>query len=160
MKSARGVRMVEVGIEAADFSLPDSNGNTVSLFEFRGNIVVLYFYPKDDTPGCTIEAVDFTKLRPEFEKIGAIILGVSSDSCESHIRFTKKRKLGIILLSDEDAEVQKKYGVWRKKNYMGKEFDGTARVTFLIGKDGKVTKIWDPVVPLGHAKAVLEEAKK
>src|SRR5512143_1804420 len=117
--------MVEEGEAAPDFVLPDGEGKKVALSAFRGKKVVVYFYPKDDTPGCTIEAVDFTKLRDGYEKAGAVVLGISKDSCASHARFTKKFGLTVMLLSDEDASVQKMYGVWRPKTFMGKEFMGT-----------------------------------
>ncbi len=152
--------MTEVGETAPEFILPDGDGKKVALTDFRGKKVVVYFYPKDDTPGCTIEAVDFTKLREGFEKAGAVVLGISKDSCGSHVKFSKKYSLTVMLLSDEDASVQKKYGVWRPKKFMGKEFLGTARVTFLLDEKGKVIKVWDPVEPAGHAEAVLEEIKK
>jgi peroxiredoxin Q/BCP len=148
------------GEDAPEFSLPDAEGKSVSLGSFRGKKVVLYFYPKDDTPGCTTEAIDFTKLKDEFLKANSVVLGISKDSCESHVKFMKKHGLTVILLSDENAEVQKRYGVWRPKNFLGKEFMGTARVTFLIDGQGKIVKVWDPVNPLGHAAAVLEEIKK
>ncbi|HSB47474.1 MAG TPA: thioredoxin-dependent thiol peroxidase [Candidatus Bilamarchaeum sp.] len=151
---------METGDEAPDFSIPDGEGKAVALREFRGKKVVLYFYPKDDTPGCTIEAVDFTKLKAEFQKANTVILGISKDSCESHVKFSKKFGLTVLLLSDSDASVQKMYGVWRPKKFMGKEFLGTARVTFLIDEKGKIVKTWDPVKPEGHAAEVLEEIRK
>lgn len=152
--------MAEEGEVAPDFKLLDASGESISLKDFKGKKVVLYFYPKDDTPGCTMEAIDFTRLKEEFGKAGAVVLGVSSDSCESHVKFTKKRNLGITLLSDENAEVQRSYGVWRKKSFMGKEYMGTARVTVLIGKNGRIVKIWDPVTVPKHADAVLDIVKK
>ncbi len=152
--------MVEAGDAAPDFELPDGEGKRVSLGSLRGRKVVVYFYPKDDTPGCTIEAVDFTKLRDGFEKAGAVVVGISKDSCASHVKFTKKYGLTVRLLSDEDHSVQERYGVWRLKNFLGKESMGTARVTFLLDKGGKVVRIWDPVKPEGHAAEVLEEVRK
>ncbi|MEW6722213.1 MAG: thioredoxin-dependent thiol peroxidase [Candidatus Micrarchaeota archaeon] len=151
--------MAGVGVEAPGFSLPDADGREVSLGDFRGRKVVLYFYPKDDTPGCTIEAVDFTRLAGDFADAGAVVIGISKDSCASHAKFTKKYSLGVILLSDADASVQKAYGVWRPKKFLGKEFLGTARVTFLIDERGKILKVWDPVKPEGHAEEVLDEVK-
>ncbi len=152
--------MLKEGDAAPDFTLPDSEGREVALSSLRGRKAAVYFYPKDDTPGCTIEAMDFTALKDEFANAGVEIIGISKDSCASHAKFAKKRKLGITLLSDEDASVQKKYGVWRPRKFMGREFLGTARATFLIDEKGTIKKIWDPVEPKGHAQAVLEEAKK
>ncbi len=152
--------MVSVGDKAPDFELPDGEGKKVALSALKGKAVVVYFYPKDDTPGCTIEAVDFTKLREGFEKAGAAVVGISKDSCGSHVKFTKKYGLTVRLLSDEDHSVQERYGVWRLKSFMGKESMGTARVTFLLDKSGKVVKVWDPVKPEGHAAEVLDEVKK
>lgn len=147
-------------MEAPDFTLKDSDENDVSLSDFRGKAVVLYFYPKDDTPGCTTQAVDFTRLEKEFASAGAMVIGISKDSCESHRKFRKKRSLSVLLLSDPDAEVQKKYGVWKPKKFMGREFLGTERSTFLIDKDGNMVKEWRAVNPDGHAAMLLEEIKK
>ncbi len=152
--------MVKEGETAPDFELPDGDGSRVKLSSLRGKKVVVYFYPKDDTPGYTIEAVDFTKLRGEYEKAGAAVLGISKDSCASHVKFTNKYGLTVRLLSDEDHSVQEKYGVWRLKSFMGKESMGTARATFLLDGKGKVLKVWDPVKPENHAAEVLEEIKK
>lgn len=146
--------------KAPDFTLPDSDGKKVSLHDFSRMWLVVYFYPKDDTPGCTIEAMDFTKLEAGFRKAGAMVLGISRDSCESHVAFAKKRNLGITLLSDPDTAVQKLYGVWRAHSFMGRETVGTVRSTFLVGPDGRIAKIWDSVNPLGHADAVLTEVRK
>ncbi len=152
--------MVSVGEMAPDFELPDGDGKKVKLGSLRGKTVVVYFYPKDDTPGCTIEAVDFTKLKDGYDKAGTVVLGISKDSCGSHVKFTQKYGLTVRLLSDEDHAVQERYGVWRLKTFMGKESMGTARVTFLLDGKGKVVKVWDPVKPEGHAAEVLEEAEK
>lgn len=152
--------MVSEGEMAPAFELPDGDGKKVSLGSLKGKKVVVYFYPKDDTPGCTTEAIGFTKKAAEFESAGAVVLGISKDSCESHARFSKKHSLAVRLLSDEDASVQKLYGVWRPKKFMGREFLGTARVTFLLDGEGKVVKVWDPVKPEGHAEEVLGEIKR
>ncbi len=148
------------GSVAPDFCLLDSNKKEHCLNDYKGKYVVLYFYPKDNTPGCTLEAIDFSRLKEDFKKLGAVILGISKDSCESHQKFVDKQGLTITLLSDEDHKVQEKYGVWRPKVFMGREFLGTIRSTFLIDKKGKILKHWDKVSALGHAKDVLEELKK
>ncbi len=147
------------GDVAPDFSLPDQEGKPVSLASQRGKWVVLYFYPKDDTPGCTIEAMSFTKYAADFEKLGAKILGVSKDTCESHMKFARHRSLGITILSDPETSVLQLYGVWKKQKFLGREFLGTARTTFLISPEGKIAKVWEAVNPMGHAQAVLETLK-
>jgi thioredoxin-dependent peroxiredoxin len=144
-----------LGKKAPDFSLPDSSGRMVKLSDFNGRRVVLYFYPKDDTPGCTAEACGFRDMSAEFEKRGAAILGISPDSSESHSKFAGKYKLPFTLLADEGAKVAQKYGVWGEKNFMGKKFMGILRTTFIIGKTGKVEKIFERVNPLGHEREVL-----
>jgi thioredoxin-dependent peroxiredoxin len=144
---------------APDFSLQDSYGKKVSLHDFLGRWIVVYFYPQDETSGCTMEAIDFTKLAPEFEKAGAMILGISKDSCESHIKFVNHRKLGITLLSDPDASVNKLYDVWGMLKILGREFAGTKRTTFLVDPKGRIARIWRNVNPIGHASAVLEDVR-
>ena len=126
---------------APDFSLKDSDEKTVSLSQFSGKWVAVYFYPKDNTPGCTIEALAFTNLALDFAKAGAMILGISRDSCESHMKFVKYRKIGITLLSDPEASIQKLYGVWHPKKVLGQDISGTVRTTFLVDPKGKITKI-------------------
>src|SRR4030067_231499 len=148
---------LKVGQLAPDFCLPNQNEESVCLKDSRGKWVVLYFYPRDNTPGCTIEAMDFTKLKSKFENLNAVILGVSKDNCNSHQKFIAGKKLTITLLSDPEAEVQKKYGVWRPKKFMGREFLGTVGSTFLINPEGKIAKIWDAVKAKGHAQDVLQE---
>ncbi len=143
------------GDNAEDFCLKDADGKNVCLKDYRGRWVVLYFYPKDLTPGCTLEALDFSTLKKDFEKKNAVILGVSKDSCESHQKFIDKKKLTIRLLSDPDSMIQKKFGVWRLKKFMGKEFTGTIRTTFLINPTGKIKKIWEKVKVRGHASEVF-----
>ena len=144
------------GDKAPGFSAAASNGQTISLDDYKGKSrVVLYFYPKDDTPGCTIEACSFRDHLPSFGKMDAVVLGVSPDGVESHGKFIKKFKLPFILLSDEVKKISKDYGVRIKKNFMGNEYMGVARTTFIIGKDGKIEKIYEKVKPLGHAKEVL-----
>lgn len=145
------------GKKAPDFKAVSNLGKEVSLKDFKGKErVVLYFYPKDDTPGCTVEACAF---RDQFKKIGAkdtVVLGVSPDDTKSHNKFIDKFKLPFLLLSDTDKEICKSYGVWVKKSMYGREYMGVARTTFIIGKDGKVEKVYEKVKPEGHAEEVLE----
>jgi peroxiredoxin Q/BCP len=147
---------VEPGRKAPAFSLEDQDGRTHSLKGYAGRPVVLYFYPKDDTPGCTREACDFRDAQPEFEKGKAAVLGVSILDTASKAKFARKHKLNFPLLADPDHEVAEKYGVWKKKSMYGKSFMGLARTTFLIGPDGVVARRWDNVKVDGHADAVLE----
>jgi len=146
---------VKDGSKAPDFCLLDSKKKKHCLEDYRGKWVVLYFYPKDNTPGCTLEAIDFSKLKDEFKKKDAVILGISKDSCESHQKFVDSKGLTITLLSDEDHKIQEKYGVWKPKVFMGREFLGTVRSTFLIDKKGIIKNMWSKVSVLGHAKEVL-----
>ena len=152
--------MLEVGQKAPDFCLPNQDGEEICLRDFEGSWVVLYFYPKDNTPGCTTEALDFTALKSEFEKEGAVILGVSPDSIKRHQNFIQKKDLQITLLSDEEKEVAKKYGVWQLKKMYGKEYMGIVRSTFLIDPDGKIAYIWPKVKVKNHAQEVLEKLKE
>ncbi len=147
------------GDTAPDFSLLDAYEKKISLHDFLGRWVVVYFYPQDETTGCTIEALDFTKLAPDFGKAGAMILGISKDTCESHAKFVAHRKLAITLLSDHDTSVNKLYGVWGMLKFLGKSFEGTQRTTFLVDPKGKIAKIWRNVNPIGHAYGVLEDLK-
>ncbi|SEW15916.1 peroxiredoxin Q/BCP [Cognatiyoonia koreensis] len=150
---------VTVGQPAPAVSLPRDGGDVVSLADFSGKQVVLYFYPKDDTPGCTKEAVGFTDKVDEFAAAGAVILGVSKDSVVKHEKFRKKHDLNIALLSDEDGDVCERYGVWVKKNMYGKTYMGIERATFLIGADGNIKEIWRKVKVPGHVDAVLAAVK-
>lgn len=149
--------MLNVGDKAPLFEVKDQKGNTVKLIDFLHNQhnVVLYFYPKDDTPGCTKEACAFRDNFAEFKKHGAIVLGVSPDSAKSHDKFVEKFKLPFTLLADEDKKIVNAYGVWGEKSFMGRKYMGTHRVTFLIGPDGKIKKIWPQVKPDEHAQEVL-----
>jgi peroxiredoxin Q/BCP len=147
---------VEPGGKAPAFSLKDQSGKTHSLTDYAGRPVVLYFYPKDDTPGCTREACAFRDALPDFKKGKAIVLGVSILDTASKGRFARKHKLNFPLLADPDHKVADKYGVWTKKSMYGKSFMGLARTTFLIGPDGVVARRWDKVKVDGHAAAVLE----
>src|SRR3989304_5534151 len=152
--------MLKLNTKAPDFEAQDQEEKRHKLTDFMGKWVVLYFYPRDNTPGCTIEAVHFTKFKSKFENLKAVILGVSKDNCNSHQKFIAGKKLTITLLSDPEAEVQKKYGVWQPKKFMGREFLGTVRSTFLIDPQGKISRIWDKVNSKGHAQEVLGELEK
>jgi peroxiredoxin Q/BCP len=143
-------------MKALDFKLQSTNGKNYSLKESVGKYVVLYFYPKDDTPGCTIETKDFNKLLQKFKKLNCEVFGVSKDSLKSHNKFKNKHKIKFDLLTDEKLKVLKKYGVWGKKKFMGREFMGTIRSTFLVDKKGKIIKMWKDVKVKDHAKEVLE----
>ncbi len=144
---------------APDFCLKNQDEENICLRDFKAKKIVLYFYPKDNTPGCSMEAMAFTKYKEEFEKYNTTIIGVSKDSCDSHKKFIENKNLNITLISDIDKDIQKKYGVWRLKKFMGREFMGTVRSTFLIDEDGKIRKIWDKVKVKGHVEEVLENVK-
>ncbi|HSH75691.1 MAG TPA: thioredoxin-dependent thiol peroxidase [Longimicrobiales bacterium] len=148
--------MVEVGSSAPDFTLPSDDGGEVTLSSFRGKKVVLYFYPKDDTPGCTTQACDFRDALPSFEGVEAVVLGVSPDTTESHGRFRQKFDLNFPLLADEGHTVSEAYGVWQEKSMYGRKFMGIERSTFLIDEKGTVVGVWRKVRPKGHA-AMLGE---
>jgi peroxiredoxin Q/BCP len=147
--------MVEEGTAAPDFELESDEGSTVKLSDFRGRPVVLYFYPKDDTPGCTKEACAFRDAYAEFQERGAAIVGVSPDSADSHVRFKDKYSLPFVLLSDPEREAAQAYDVWREKNMHGQRRMGILRSTFVIDGDGVVTRAMYGVKPDGHADAVL-----
>jgi thioredoxin-dependent peroxiredoxin len=151
---------VSEGDGAPDFCLLNQDEKEVCLNQYRGKNVILYFYPKDNTPGCSLEAMSFTKFKDEFEEINTFILGISKDSCQSHQRFIEKKDLNLTLISDPDKEIHKKYGVWRLKKFMGREFMGTIRSTFFIDTNGVIQKIWDNVRVKGHVEQVLEEVKR
>ena len=146
-----------VGQKAPAFTLPDQTGQKTALRDFAGKWVVLYFYPKDDTPGCTIEAIDFTALSTAFDKLGTVVLGVSPDSPQKHCSFIDKHHLGIRRLSDPDHEVLEKYNAWRLKKNYGKEYMGVARSTVLIDPEGKIAHLWPNVKAEGHAEAVRQK---
>lgn len=141
--------------KAPAFSAATSGGGSVSLADLHGKHVILYFYPKDDTPGCTKEACAFRDHFAEFKKHGAVVLGVSADPVKSHDKFVEKYKLPFTLLADEDSKIVEAYGVWGQKTFMGRKYMGIHRVTFLIGPDGKIQKIWPTVKPEEHAEEVL-----
>ncbi|HSP87664.1 MAG TPA: thioredoxin-dependent thiol peroxidase [Ignavibacteriaceae bacterium] len=151
--------MLEEGKKAPAFTLKNQNGETVSLNDFKGKNVVLYFYPKDNTSGCTAEACSFRDDFPKFEKTDAVILGVSPDSVESHKKFEQKYKLNFDLLSDEKKEVLEKYNVWQEKSMYGRKYMGVVRTTFIIDPEGKIKKIFPKVKVNGHNKEVLEALK-
>ena len=146
-------------MKAVNFTLPSTNNINFSLKDSLGKYVVLYFYPKDDTPGCTIETNDFNKLFSQFKKLECEIYGISKDDIKSHDKFRDKYKIKFDLLSDEKLKVLKKYKVWGKKKFMGREFMGIIRTTYLIDKKGKIIKIWENVKVKDHAKEVLETLK-
>ncbi len=149
----------EVGKLAPSFTLESDEGE-ISLAELKGKNVVLYFYPKDDTPGCTIEAQDFTKKIKEFEKLDCVVLGVSKDNVKSHCNFISKYNLAFNLLSDVEGEVCKKYGVIKEKSMFGKKYFGIDRSTFLIDKMGKIAKVWTSVKVKGHVEEILASLAK
>ncbi|MGD8922177.1 MAG: thioredoxin-dependent thiol peroxidase [Candidatus Zixiibacteriota bacterium] len=151
-----GSSIPDVGSKAPAFTLENQDGKKVSLKDFEGQWVVLYFYPKDNTPGCTTEACEFTDAMPNFKKLKAVVLGVSPDSVKSHQNFIAKQNLGITLLSDPDHRILEKYGVWQLKKNYGKEYHGVVRTTFLINPNGRIEHIWEKVKARGHAEAVQE----
>jgi len=146
--------MLEINQEAPKFCLPNQDEVEICLRDLKGKWVVLYFYPKDNTPGCTTEACEFTATLPDFDGLDAVILGVSPDSPKKHRNFIEKKDLQITLLADENKEVLESYGVWRLKKLYGREYMGVVRSTFLIDPDGKIVKIWDKVKVKGHVEAV------
>ena len=148
-----------VGDTAPAFTLPRDGGGEVSLSDFAGKKVVLYFYPKDDTLGCTKEALGFTDMVAEFDAAGTVILGVSKDSVKKHEKFVAKHDLKIALLSDEEGDVCERYGTWVEKSMYGKTYMGIERSTYLIGADGKIAEVWRKVKVPGHVEAVLEAAR-
>jgi thioredoxin-dependent peroxiredoxin len=147
------------GAKAPPFKLPRDGGETVSLSDFKGKKLVLFFYPKADTPGCTRESIEFSKLRAGFAKAGTEVLGISADPVKAQDAFKKKHKLSVGLLSDEQHEMLEAYGVWGKKSMYGRTFMGIVRTTVLIGPDGKIARIWPKVKVDGHAEEVLAAAK-
>lgn len=151
---------LEVGKKAPPFTLPNAAGDKRKLNDFKGSWLVLYFYPRDNTPGCTLEAKDFSKLLKQFNDLDAQVVGVSKDNCASHQKFIEKQKLKIELLSDDDTKMQQKYGVWQLKKFMGRESMGTVRTTFLIDPDGKIAHIWPKVKTAEHAANVLKKLKE
>ncbi|MEQ2526890.1 thioredoxin-dependent thiol peroxidase [Bacillaceae bacterium CLA-AA-H227] len=150
----------EKGQLAPDFELPASDGKQVKLSDYRGKNVVLYFYPKDMTPGCTTEACDFRDQHKSFEELDAVVLGVSPDPVARHEKFIEKYGLPFTLLADEDHEVAEQYGVWKLKKNFGKEYMGVERSTFIIDKEGKVAHVWEKVKVKGHVEEALQFIKE
>ncbi|WP_041962671.1 thioredoxin-dependent thiol peroxidase [Sulfurospirillum cavolei] len=151
--------MLKIGDNAPELTLPNQDDVEISLRDLAGKWIVLYFYPKDNTPGCTTEACDFTATLPQFDTLGAVVLGVSPDSTASHQKFIAKQKLDITLLSDSTTQIAQRYGVWQLKKFCGKEYMGIVRSTFLIDPEGKIAQIWSNVKVKDHAsevKKVLE----
>lgn len=150
---------IQAGIPAPDFTLPDETGVTRKLSNYQGKPLVLYFYPKDDTPGCTTEACNFRDDYSQYEEAGVTILGVSPDTPKEHTKFKAKYGLPFTLLADEDHKVCELYGVWGLKKKMGREYDGVYRTTFLIDRQGKIVKVFENVKPAEHSAEVLEALK-
>ena len=147
--------MLEISSPAPDFTLPQGDGTDVTLSALKGGPVVLYFYPRDDTPGCTKEAIAFSEHLSEFKAAGASVFGISKDSVASHAKFATKKDLSVPLLSDEHGSVCEDYGVWKEKNMYGKKYMGIERTTFLIDANGDIAMVWPKVKVPGHAEAVL-----
>jgi len=150
---------MQIGDQFPDFTLPRDGGTSMSLSDFTGKKLILFLYPKDDTPGCTIESIDFTARAADFEDASAVVVGLSKDSAVSHDKFIKKHKLGMPLLSDEDGSLLESLGVWVEKNMYGRTYMGIERTTFLIDETGAIRQIWNKVKVKGHVDAVLEAAK-
>ncbi|WP_432347794.1 peroxiredoxin [Shinella yambaruensis] len=148
------------GTDAPDFTLPRDGGGTISLSALRGRPVVLFFYPKDDTEGCTTEAKDFTAAKADFEAAGVALLGLSPDPVKKHDKFVAKHALGIPLASDESLQALEAYGVWKEKSMYGRTYMGVERTTVLVDANGKIAEIWPKVKVKGHVEAVLEAARK
>ena len=152
--------MLEVGTQVEDFCLPNQDEEEICFRDIKGKWIVLYFYPKDNTPGCTTEACDFTAAVPDFTDLDAIILGVSPDSPEKHRKFIEKKELGITLLADEEKELCNQFGIWQLKKFMGKEYMGVVRSTFIIDPDGKIAANWTKVRVKEHVDAVKSKLQE
>lgn len=151
--------MLEIGHPAPDFTLPRDGGDTLSLAALRSKAVVLYFYPKDDTPGCTKEAIGFTDMADAFEAANTMVVGISKDSVAKHDKFITKHSLNVALVSDADSDTCERYGTWGEKQMYGKTYMGIERATFLIDAQGNIAQIWRKVKVPGHVEAVLEAAR-
>src|SRR5688572_6017664 len=147
------------GDKAPEFVATTNAGEKLALKDLRGKPVVLYFYPKDDTPGCTVQACGLRDSYTDFKRAGAVVLGVSPDPVKSHVKFIEKYRLPFTLLADEDKSIANAYGVWGEKSFMGRKYMGNHRVTFLVGPEGRISKIWPAVKPEAHATEVLEAIK-
>lgn len=153
-------KMIEIGNKAPNFKLASSTGETLSLNSFKDKNILIYFYPKDATPGCTKQAIGFTEHAGEFEKRNTVVLGISPDSLASHEKFIKKHNLNVILLADEEKQAIESYGVWKEKKMYGRTFMGVERSTFLVDRTGTVKAIWRKVKVAKHIQEVLEELDK
>lgn len=151
------MKKLQINTPAPDFTLPDQDGTPHNLSDYRGGWVLLYFYPKDDTPGCTAEACGIQDSFSRFKKLGTAVLGISVDSIKSHKKFAQKYGLDFTLLSDADEKVVRDYGVWAKKRFMGRPYYGTARTSFLIDRSGRIAKIYEKVDPANHANTILQD---
>lgn len=158
--TSKGDKMLKVGQKAPQFTLPDQDGKKVSLKDYLGKVVALYFYPKDMTSGCTKEACDFRDEFPNFKKLKVEVIGISKDSIKSHQNFIAKHNLPFTLLSDEEIKVVDKYGVWKEKSMYGRKYMGIERTTFLIDEDGKILKIYPKVKVNGHVENILNDLKE
>ena len=152
--------LLKIGNTAPDFELPDQNDKTHKLSDYKGKYLLIYFYPKDDTPGCTKEACGFRDNLPHFEKSNLEVVGISADSVKSHEKFAAKHKLPFTILADENKTTVNDYGVWQQKSFLGRKYMGINRWSFLIGPDRKIIKIYEKVNPLNHSKEVLKDLKK
>ncbi len=152
--------MLEVGTKVEDFCLPNQDEVEICLRDLLGKWIVLYFYPKDNTPGCTTEAIDFTTHLKDFEDLGSIVIGVSADSPKKHRNFIEKKELGITLLSDEEHKVLEQFGVWQLKKNYGREYMGIVRSTFIIDPEGVIRAVWEKVKVKGHVEEVLAKLKE
>lgn len=150
---------LEIGDVAPEFDLPGPQGASVRLSSLRGKVVALYFYPKDDTTGCTQEAIDFSRLKGQFEEAGAVVVGISPDSPKRHANFARKYGLTVTLASDPLHDALQRYGVWGEKTMFGRKYMGVVRTTYLIGRDGRIVRVWKKVKVEGHAEEVLEAAR-
>ena len=152
--------VLSAGTQAPDFKLNDNEGQPHELKDYRGQTIVIYFYPKDDTPGCTKEACSFRDAYADFKKAGVMLIGISPDSEKSHTKFIEKYELPFTLLSDPDHKVCEAYGVWGLKKFMGREYDGVYRTTFVIGPEGEIKHVFENVKPADHSQEVLAEIVK
>lgn len=152
--------MLSIGQKAPEFSLPDQNGDMHALSDYKGKWVILYFYPKDMTPGCTIEACTFRDNETALKKAGITVLGVSADSIKRHKKFEEKHELNFTLLSDEEKGMLKAYEAWGKKKMMGREYEGIYRISYLINKEGEIAKVYEKVKPAAHALEVIEDVNE